>query len=124
LEHPQPTTVKELQGLLGIINFYRRFVPAVACILKPLTDQLKGNPKPAATVCWTAVMQAAFEAAKAALAGSVRVFGGRLAGRQARIPFTVHGPAHSLRSPGDSAEIRFCCHHGTSEDVPRHAAGQ
>jgi hypothetical protein len=36
LEHPQPTTVKELQGFLGVINFYRRFVPAAARILKPL----------------------------------------------------------------------------------------
>jgi hypothetical protein len=73
LEHPHPTTVKELQGYLGKINFYHRFVPAAACILKPLTDQLKGNLKPAATVCWTAAAQAAFEAAKAALAGSVRL---------------------------------------------------
>jgi hypothetical protein len=38
LEHPQPTTVKELQGFFGIINFYRCFVPAAARILKPLTD--------------------------------------------------------------------------------------
>jgi hypothetical protein len=48
LEQQQPTiSVKELQGFLGVINFYRRFVPAAARILKPLTDQLKGNPKPA-----------------------------------------------------------------------------
>ncbi len=63
--------MKELQGFLGIINFYRRFVPAAALILKPLTDQLKGNPKPAAAVRWTAETQAAFVAAKAALEGSV-----------------------------------------------------
>ena len=30
LDFPQPTTVKELQGYLGLINFYRRFLPAVA----------------------------------------------------------------------------------------------
>jgi hypothetical protein len=50
LEHPQPTTVKELQGFFGVINFYRRFLPAATRILKLLTDQLKGNPKPVATV--------------------------------------------------------------------------
>ncbi len=65
--------MKELQGFLGKIDFYRRFVPASACILKPLTDQLKGNLKPTATVCWNATTQVAFEAAKAALAGSVRL---------------------------------------------------
>jgi cleavage and polyadenylation specificity factor subunit 1 len=73
LEHPQPTTVKELQGFLGVINFYRCYVPTAARILKPLTDQLKGNPKPAAVVRWTIETQVAFGAAKAALAGSVQL---------------------------------------------------
>jgi transposase InsO family protein len=72
-DHPRPTTVKELQGFLGVINFYRRFIPAAAHILKPLTDQLKGGPKPAASIPWTEAMQAAFAAAKAALAGCVKL---------------------------------------------------
>jgi hypothetical protein len=42
---PRPSTVKELQGFLGLVNFYRRFIPAAASILKPLTDSLKGGPK-------------------------------------------------------------------------------
>ncbi len=44
-DHPRPTTMKELQGFLSVINFYRRFIPAAAHILKPLTDQLKGGAK-------------------------------------------------------------------------------
>jgi hypothetical protein len=72
-QHPAPTTVKELQGFLGAINFYRRFIPAAARILKPLTNPLKGGPKPAAAIPWTADMQAAFSAAKAALTGCVRL---------------------------------------------------
>jgi hypothetical protein len=72
-QHPAPTTVKELQGFLGVINFYRRFIPAATRILKPLTDQLKGGPKPVAAIPWTADMQAAFSAAKAALTGCVRL---------------------------------------------------
>ncbi len=71
-DHPQPTMVKELQGFLGVINFYRRFVPAAARILKPLTDQLMGSPKPAAAITCTPEMQAAF-GAKAALTGCVRL---------------------------------------------------
>ncbi len=43
-------------------------MPATARILKPLTDQLKGNPKPTAAVRWTTETQAAFVAAKPALA--------------------------------------------------------
>jgi hypothetical protein len=72
-DHPRPTTVKELQGFLGVINFYRRLIPAAAHILKPLTDQLKGGPKPAASIPWTEAMQAAFAAAKAALASCVKL---------------------------------------------------
>ncbi len=48
-------------------------MPTAARILKPLTDQLKGNPKPAAIVRWTIETQVAFGAAKAALAGSVQL---------------------------------------------------
>jgi hypothetical protein len=36
-QHPAPTTVKELQGFLGVINFYRVFAPAAGRILKLLT---------------------------------------------------------------------------------------
>ncbi len=36
--HLLPTTVKELQGFLGVVGFYRRFIPAMAKILRPLAD--------------------------------------------------------------------------------------
>jgi len=36
----RPTTVKELQGFLGLINFYRRFIPGAALTLLPLTAAL------------------------------------------------------------------------------------
>jgi hypothetical protein len=42
-KRPPPTTVKELQMFLGLINFYQRFVPGAASILKPLTDALRGS---------------------------------------------------------------------------------
>jgi hypothetical protein len=37
LDFPHPNTVNELQGFLGLLNFYRRFLPAVARTLQPLT---------------------------------------------------------------------------------------
>jgi len=33
----KPTTKKELRGLIGLINFYGRFIPKKAEILEPLT---------------------------------------------------------------------------------------
>ncbi len=64
---PQPTTVKELQGYLGLINFYRRFLPAVAKILVPLMDVLKGGRKGSERLEWTEGMQAAFKQSKESL---------------------------------------------------------
>ena len=31
--YPAPSTVRELQQFLGVINFYRKFIPAAASIL-------------------------------------------------------------------------------------------
>jgi hypothetical protein len=42
---PRPTDLRQLQRFLGLINFYRRFLPAIAGVLKPLTDLLRGAPK-------------------------------------------------------------------------------
>jgi cleavage and polyadenylation specificity factor subunit 1 len=64
---PPPTTVKELQVFLGLINFYRRFLPGIAVILRPLTDALKGGRAASDLLAWTPEMEASFVAAKAAL---------------------------------------------------------
>jgi Reverse transcriptase (RNA-dependent DNA polymerase) len=42
---PQPKTVRQLQSFLGMVNFYRRFIPGAAKILRPLTDALKGGQR-------------------------------------------------------------------------------
>jgi hypothetical protein len=62
---PRPLDVRGLQGFLGLINFYRRFIPAAARILLPLTSALKGGKK--ARLDWSQTMEDAFVAAKAAL---------------------------------------------------------
>ena len=41
----QPKSVKSLQCFLGLINFYRRFLPGIAATLQPLTDALAGAPR-------------------------------------------------------------------------------
>ena len=45
LDFPKPTDCKALQRFLGMINFYRRFLPGAAGTLRPLTAALSGNPK-------------------------------------------------------------------------------
>jgi len=68
--HPRPGTVQELMAFLGTINFYRRFIPKAAAILRPLTESLKGKPALKSAVVWQPDMDAAFVAAKSALAAA------------------------------------------------------
>ena len=64
---PEPATVKDMQVFLGMVNFYRRFVPKAACTLLPLTDWLRGGLPPNSALSWTPEMTRAFQEAKSAL---------------------------------------------------------
>jgi hypothetical protein len=66
-DFPPPSDLKQLQRFLGLINFYRRFLPGIAGTLQPSTDLLRGNPK---TLVWSSSADAAFCAAKDALAAA------------------------------------------------------
>ena len=61
----RPRSVKSLQRFLGLVNFYRRFLPNIAATMRPLTDALVGAPR---QLTWTDGMTAAFEATKLRLA--------------------------------------------------------
>jgi hypothetical protein len=65
---PPPYYIKQLQHFLGMVNFYRRFLPNCDQVLRPLTDLLKGGAK---TLEWTASAQEVFRNAKRLLAASV-----------------------------------------------------
>jgi hypothetical protein len=43
---PVPTDVKGLQRFLGLINFYRRFLPGIAATLLPLINALRLATEP------------------------------------------------------------------------------
>jgi hypothetical protein len=43
-ELPHPTIIKELQAFLGMVNFYRRFLPSIAGMLRPLTAARRSQP--------------------------------------------------------------------------------
>ena len=68
LQLPPPQDVRSLQRFLGMVNFYRRFLPGIAKILRPLTDALAGNPK---SLNWSETHQESFEKAKSALSSAV-----------------------------------------------------
>nr|XP_039266275.1 uncharacterized protein K02A2.6-like [Styela clava] len=45
MEIPSPENVKELQSFLGIVNYYRKFIPAMSTIVDPFNKLLKKGMK-------------------------------------------------------------------------------
>jgi len=61
----RPVTKKQVRSFLGLVGFYRKFIPNFACIALPLTDLTKkGQPN---TVLWEEVHENAFQTLKHAL---------------------------------------------------------
>ena len=68
-DFPRPLNVKGLQEFLGMVNFYHRFIPNVAALLRPLYGALKES-KPHQILDWTPAMCKSFTSSKEALAGA------------------------------------------------------
>jgi hypothetical protein len=68
IQNCSPQDIKQLQRFLGMVNFYRCFLPNCAQVLHPLTDLLKGGPQ---TLHWTATAQESFQKVKRLLAAMV-----------------------------------------------------
>ena len=66
----KPATIKLLRKFLGMVNFYRRFIPGVANLMQPLNDLLKGPKKGNTPVPWSEAAEKAFDDVKAGLANS------------------------------------------------------
>jgi hypothetical protein len=65
--HP-PKTASQLRRFLGMLNFYRRFLPHAAATQAPLHDVLSGHRvKGSHTITWTPELLKAFEECKASL---------------------------------------------------------
>ncbi|KAJ8410440.1 hypothetical protein AAFF_G00193440 [Aldrovandia affinis] len=65
----KPRTTKALQEFLGMVNFYHRFVPHAANLMRPLFGALKGK-SPNHTIDWTADMGKAVTDTKPTLANA------------------------------------------------------
>ena len=61
---PRPTTVKQLQEYLGMVNFYHIFVPSAAALMQPLYKAIDMKHK---LLVWTSELDAAFRQSKEAL---------------------------------------------------------
>jgi hypothetical protein len=66
-DFPCPANVQQLQEFLGLLNFYMRFVPATAAVLRPLTDALRSGRSGNQSVGWSVAMLGTFSVAKVAL---------------------------------------------------------
>lgn len=62
---PRPSTKKQVRAFLGILGYYRRFVPQFATMAAPLTDLTKGGK--AVMVSWNPEAERAFQELKVAL---------------------------------------------------------
>jgi hypothetical protein len=54
-----PTTKKQVRSLLGLVGFYRRYIPQFASVVAPLVELTKKNQS--SKVKWTPQCQSAFE---------------------------------------------------------------
>jgi len=64
----RPLLVRDLRRFLGMLNFYRRFIPRAVSIQAPLHATLAGpKVKGSQSVVWTPIMVQAFEDCKAGL---------------------------------------------------------
>ena len=69
---PPAKTVSQLRRFLGMLNFYRRFLPHAATIQAPLHDVLSGSKiKGSHPVTWNDALVAAFNWCKAGLSRAV-----------------------------------------------------
>ena len=62
---PRPTTTRGLQEFAGMVNFYHRFVPRAAYLLRPIYRAIASKEK---LIQWTPELTEAFDAAKKVLA--------------------------------------------------------
>ncbi|XP_075526581.1 uncharacterized protein LOC142558317 [Dermacentor variabilis] len=96
---PRPTTKRQLREFLGLVNYYRRFVPRCAAVLHPLHLLLSTHEGAARELLWTDNAEAAFQEIKRHLADATP-----LAYPQPGVP---HAPSSITTDRGSQFESAF-----------------
>jgi transposase InsO family protein len=73
LNFPQPNTVHELRRFLGMMNFYRKFIPNAATLQRPLNTLLGAKKHDKTLITWTQDKADAFEMCRQALSNTVNL---------------------------------------------------
>jgi hypothetical protein len=71
VDFPRPSTVKELQGFLSMVNFYCRFLPGAVKFVEAAHRLLEGRAQGGHS--WEASMEKSFKSAKQLLASAARL---------------------------------------------------
>ncbi|XP_068229426.1 uncharacterized protein [Palaemon carinicauda] len=93
---PTPTTIRYLQEFLGMVSYYRPFIPNIAHILIPLNDILKGKAK---RLVRGPLQQCAFDKTKAALGEATTLVQHVRQGVPCRVPRCPPLQIHARRDP-------------------------
>lgn len=65
LNYKKPETVRDIRRLMGLINWYRRFIPHAAELLTPLSNMISGHGKNSQhKIQWNTEAERAFEGVK------------------------------------------------------------
>ena len=65
LNSPRPTTKKQIRSFIGLVGFYRKFIPQFATLSAPLTDMCR-NGKPT-TIIWSKEANDSFDTLRTCL---------------------------------------------------------
>ena len=99
LHIPQPKTKKQVRALLGLVGYYRKFIPNFAAIAAPISDLLAGPPRQ--KFQWSADCQSALELLQQKMASQPVLLLPDL-----RKPFVVRTDASSTGLGGVLLQVR------------------
>lgn len=70
IDFPRPESLRQLRRFLGLVNYYRRFIPECAAIVQPLETFLQTPKSPECSLEWSEAADRAFTTIKERLASS------------------------------------------------------